>query len=91
MKKKCRKTIDKHKTKCYRVNTINIDRRRSFINKTKLLERVAKNEELTVKEVREYQKIVKPEKQVYGKYGSLARIHIEENKPEMLMVLAGQL
>ena len=61
------------------------------MNKTKLLERVAKNEELTVKEVREYQKIVKPEKQVYGKYGSLARIHIEENKPEMLMVLAGQL
>ena len=43
--KKCRKTIEKHKTKCYRVNTINIDRRRSFMNKTKLLERVAKNEE----------------------------------------------
>ena len=61
------------------------------MNKTKLLERVAKNEELTVKEVREYQKIVKTEKKVYGKYGSLARIHIEENKPEMLMVLAGQL
>ena len=61
------------------------------MNKTKLLERVAKNEELTVKEVREYQKYVKPENQVYGKYGSLARIHIEENKPEMLIVLAGQL
>ena len=61
------------------------------MNKTKLLERVAKNEELTIKEVREYQKYVKPEKQVYGKYGSLARIHIEEHKPEMLIVLAGQL
>ena len=61
------------------------------MNKTRLLERVANNEELTVKEVREYQKYVKPEKQVYGKYGSLARIHIEENKPEMLIALAGQL
>ena len=61
------------------------------MNKTRLLERVANNEELTIKEVREYQKYVKPEKQVYGKYGSLAKMHIEEYKPEMLMVLAGQL
>ena len=90
-RKKYQKTIDKRKVKCYRVNTINADRRRRFMNKTKLLERVAKNEELTIKEVREYQKYVKPEKQVYGKYGSLARIHIEEHKPEMLIVLAGQL
>jgi len=90
-RKKYQKTIDKRKVKCYRVNTINADRRRRFMNKTKLLERVAKNEELTIKEVREYQKYVKPEKQVYGKYGSLARIHIEENKPEMLIALAGQL
>ena len=90
-RKKCQKTIDKRKVKCYRVNTINADGRRRFMNKTKLLERVAKNEELTIKEVREYQKYVKPEKQVYGKYGSLARIHIEEHKPEMLIVLAGQL
>ena len=61
------------------------------MNKTRLLERVANNEELTIKEVREYQKYVKPEKQVYGKYGSLAKIHIEEHNPEMLIALAGQL
>ena len=90
-RKKYQKTIDKRKVKCYRVNTKITEQEESFMNKTRLLERVANNEELTVKEVREYQKYVKPEKQVYGKYGSLARIHIEENKPEMLIALAGQL
>ena len=78
-RKKYQKTIDKRKVKCYRVNTKITKQEESFMNKTRLLERVANNEELTIKEVREYQKYVKPEKQVYGKYGSLAKIHIEEH------------
>ena len=42
------------------------------MNKRELLKKVKAKEGLTVEEIIEYQKIVKPEKHVYGKYGNLA-------------------
>ena len=51
-RKKYQKNIDKRKVKCYRVNTKIAKQEEKFMNKTRLLERVANNEELTIKEVR---------------------------------------
>lgn len=36
---------------------------------------------LTADEVKEYQKLVKPEKHIYGKYGTLAKIYLAEHNP----------
>lgn len=43
------------------------------------LEEKAKNGGLTVEEVIEYQKLVKPVQHVYGKYGSLKKRYLEEH------------
>ncbi len=43
------------------------------------LERKSETEGLTVEEVMEYQKLVKPVHHVYGKYGTLAK-HYRESK-----------
>ena len=40
------------------------------------LERKSETEGLTVEEVMEYQKLVKPVHHVYGKYGTLAKHYI---------------
>ena len=42
------------------------------MNKRELLKKVNSNEGLTVEEIIEYNKIVKPKTHVYGKYGNLA-------------------
>ena len=42
------------------------------MNKKELIKKVKANEGLKVEEIIEYQKIVKPIKHVYGKYGNLA-------------------
>ena len=57
-----------------------------------LLKKVVANEGLTVDEIERYQKLVKPQKHVYGKWGMLKRKYLEdkgidwtiENLPEYL-------
>ena len=46
---------------------------------------------LTVEEVIEYQKTVKPTKHVYGKYGTLALKYLQEHNVGKYWVLAGDL
>ena len=55
------------------------------------LERKSETEGLTVEEVMEYQKLVKPVRHVYGKYGALAKHYIEEHNFGKLLSLAGHL
>ena len=43
-----------------------------------LLEKAEANEDLTVDEIKRYQKLVKPQKHVYGKYGTLKRKYLED-------------
>lgn len=61
------------------------------MNKQEILRKAEANEEMTVAEIRAYQKMVKPEKQVYGKYGTLAKHYIEEHNFGKLLSLAGHL
>ena len=57
-----------------------------------LLAKAERNEGLTVNEIKRYQQLVKPQKHVYGKYGTLKRKYLEdkrldwtiENLPEYL-------
>ena len=49
------------------------------MNKKELMKKVNANEGLTVEEIIEYQKIVKPQKHVYGKYGNLALEYMKEH------------
>ena len=55
------------------------------------LERKSETEGLTVEEVMEYQKLVKPVHHVYGKYGTLAKHYIEEHNFGKLLSLVGHL
>lgn len=55
------------------------------------LERKSETEGLTVEEVIEYQKLVKPVQHVYGKYGALAKHYLEEYNFGKLLSLAGHL
>ena len=44
-----------------------------------LIAKADRGESLTVEEVMRYEQLVKPQKHVYGKYGSLAKIYLEEH------------
>lgn len=55
------------------------------------LERKSEAKGLTVEEVMEYQKLVKPVHHVYGKYGTLAKRYIEEHNFGKLLSLVGHL
>ena len=48
------------------------------MNKAKVVQKAEAGEGLTVAEIKVYQKTVKPEKQVYGKYGTLAKQYLED-------------
>ena len=61
------------------------------MNKKELLKKVNANEGLTVEEIIEYQKIVKPVKHVYGKYGNLALEYLKEHNIGKYWALAGGL
>lgn len=61
------------------------------MNKKALLEKAESGEGLTVAEIKAYQKLVKPEKHVYGKYGSLAKKYLEEHNIGKMWALAGDL
>ncbi len=63
-----------------------------MLNDKRLLEKVNEGKGLTVDEIKRYQQLVKPQKHVYGKYGTLKRKYLEdkgldwtiENIPEYL-------
>ena len=63
----------------------------SCMNKQEILRKAEANEGMTVAEIRAYQKMVKPVKHVYGKYGSMAKQYIEEHDFAKLLSLAGSL
>ena len=48
------------------------------MNRAEILRKAEANEGLTVKEIKIYQKNVKPEKHVYGKYGNLAKQYLQD-------------
>ena len=48
------------------------------MNKAKVIRKAEAGEGLTVAEIKVYQKAVKPEKHVYGKYGTLAKKNLED-------------
>jgi hypothetical protein len=56
-----------------------------------LLRKVDNDEGLTVEEIIEYQKIVKPVPHVYGKYGTLAKQYLEEHAVGKYWALGGEL
>ena len=49
-----------------------------MISDKQLLAKIESNEDLTVDEVKRYYQIVKPQKHVYGKYGTLKRKYLED-------------
>ena len=51
------------------------------MDKQEILRKAEAGEGLTVEEIKVYQEIVKPEKHVYGKYGTLAKKYLEEHNP----------
>ncbi len=63
-----------------------------MLNDKRLLEKVNEDKDLTVDEIKRYHQLVKPQKHVYGKYGTLKRKYLEdkgldwtiENLPEYL-------
>lgn len=63
-----------------------------MISDKELLAKVQSNEVLTVDEIKRYQKLIKPQKHVYGKWGTFKRKYLEdkgidwtiENLPEYL-------
>ncbi len=61
------------------------------MNVEEIIKKAEANEGLTVEEIKIYQQAVKPQKHVYGKYGTLAKQYIEEHNFGKLLSLAGQL
>lgn len=61
------------------------------MNNKEILAKAKRDEEMTVAEIRKYQKIVKPQQHVYGKYGTLAKIFLEEHNVAKLWALGGDL
>lgn len=53
--------------------------------KNDVLRKANSGEGLTVEEIIEYQKLVKPQKQVYGKYGTLKKKYLEEKGTDWLI------
>ena len=50
----------------------------AFMNVEAVIKKAESDEGLTVKEIKVYQKAVKPVKHVYGKYGTLAKRYLED-------------
>lgn len=48
------------------------------MNNAEILRKAERGEGLTAEEVLQYQKLVKPQKHVYGKYGTLKRKYLED-------------
>ena len=56
------------------------------MNKVKVVQKAEAGEGLTVAEIKVYQKTVKPEKQVYGKYGTLAKQYLEDKGIDIVLL-----
>lgn len=52
-----------------------------------VLKKVEEGEDLTVEEVKIYEQAVKPQKQVYGKYGTLAKQYLSEHQTARYWVM----
>ena len=52
-----------------------------------LIAKADRGEGLTVEEIKRYQKLVPPKKHVYGKYGTLAKIYLEEHNVGKFLAL----
>ena len=61
------------------------------MNVEEIIRKAEANEGLTVEEIKVYQQAVKPKKQVYSKYGTLAKQYIEKHNFGKLLSLAGHL
>ena len=61
------------------------------MNKDEILMKAQNGEGLTVEEIKVYQSIVKPVKHVYGKYGTLAKIYLQEYNVGKYWALGGDL
>ena len=61
------------------------------MNKDEVLRKAENGEGLTVEEIKLHQSIVKPVKHVYGMYGTLAKIYLEEHNVGKMWALAGDL
>lgn len=57
------------------------------MNAQKVIEKANKGENLTVEEIKIYQTNVKPEKHVYGKYGTLVKQYLEEHNFGKLLAI----
>lgn len=51
------------------------------MNDAEILAKAERGEGLTEEEVRRYQELVPPVHHVYGKYGTLAKLYLEEHNP----------
>jgi hypothetical protein len=60
-----------------------------MLNDKELLEKAESDEGLTVEEIMRYQELVKPVVHTYGKYGTLAKIYLEEHNPAKYWGLGG--
>ena len=49
-----------------------------MLNDKRLLEKVNEGKDLTVDEIKRYRQLVKPQKHIYGKYGTLKRKYLED-------------
>ena len=61
------------------------------MNVEEIIRKANANEGLTVEEIKIYEEAVKAKKQVYGRYGTLAKQYIEEHNFGKLLSLAGHL
>lgn len=61
------------------------------MDRKEIMRKAEANEGMTVEEIMEYRKLVPPKKQVYGKYGTLAKKYLEEENPAKLWALGGDL
>ncbi len=61
------------------------------MNNAEILRKAESGEGLTVEEIKVYRQLVKPQKHVYGKYGTLAKKYLEEHNVAKYWALAGDL
>lgn len=57
------------------------------MNKEKILRKVEAGEDLTAEEVEIYNEAVKPQKQVYGKYGTIAKEFLSEHQTARYLLM----
>ena len=55
------------------------------MKQNQVINKAQQGEELTVEEIKVYQEVVKPVKQVYGKYGTLKKKFLEKNGIEWMI------